>query len=336
MISVLRSIDLLLYRFDEISQHHSSLVSTFENNFSEIDNPLREIVRDEEEQRQTAETVSTITADSDERRVAFDNVNDFNRRIVKSRFGRRPPSYASTENIIAANRAPSRSSWITTESAPATDTAPRVSTPRVLKSAISEPVTSTTVHEFLEAKAQMTARIKPKMASHTSPTHRRAGRPAITAFTIETINRLSRPKTHHPSPERNPSPVRVYHRSKPSHHSSKTTLDCSIPSVLTTAGKTHVKRTLPSVTKSSPKKLKGDGKSSTDNSKKIPASNYPRPVVHLAPPPTISLTFPIQSELRSSRVIVRPPSSKPPPPVKAATILTNKRKSFNRMMYLVT
>ena len=338
MISVLRSIDLLLYRFDEISQHHSNLVSTFETSFTETENPLREILRDEDEQRQTAETFSMLTAETDERQVSFENIEDFNRRIVKSRSGRRPPSYASNDNTLLANRTASRSSWITTESAPATDTAPRTRTPPVLNAAMSQPVTSTTVHEFTETKAKLTAGTRSRVAQQTSPAHRRSARPTITAFTIETVNRLSKPKTYNQSPDRGASLKRAYHRSKPSQHSSRPTLDSSIPSILSAASRIHGKPTIPTVLKSSPKKLKGGEHSSTNNSKKIPMSNYPRPVVHLAPPPTISLTFPMQSERQSSRVVVPPSSAFPPPAGKTANILTNKRtiKSFHRMMYLLT
>ncbi|CAF1516360.1 unnamed protein product, partial [Adineta steineri] len=41
MIPVLRSIDSLLNRFDELSQRHTTLVSNFDKNFTNIENPLR-------------------------------------------------------------------------------------------------------------------------------------------------------------------------------------------------------------------------------------------------------------------------------------------------------
>jgi hypothetical protein len=64
-------------------------------------------------------------------------------------------------------------------------------------------------------------------------------------------------------------------------------------------------------------------------------SNYPRSVVFLAPPPTICLTFPMQTRLQSSRAVVLPKTTTTK---KTPSFFTNKRSTIplNRLIYLIT
>jgi hypothetical protein len=48
MIPVLRSIDSLINRFDELSKYHADLLSNFDTNFSDVQNPLRNVARTED------------------------------------------------------------------------------------------------------------------------------------------------------------------------------------------------------------------------------------------------------------------------------------------------
>ena len=331
MIPVLRSIDGLLNRFDELSQRHSSFISNFDSNFSNIENPLRDVARNEDEQRKTAENLSRATTGNDDQMGSSATLDEFNRRIIKSRSYNRPPSYCSNDSSSLLHRIPSRTSWATTESAPPPRTSTYAMTPTAIKGNISRPVGSTSLDNLIDIKDKLITKIKPKILPQSPPNIRRPARSAITTFTMETVNRLSKPKTYHQSPNQRSSPKRVHRRTKPYQNMNKERSTSSSPSP-------QIKRTIPTTIKSSPKKLKVDNKISSENSKKIPMSNYPRPVVFLAPPPTICLTFPMQPELQSSRVVVIPKTTATTTVKKTTGIFTNKRSMTfpNRLMYLIT
>jgi hypothetical protein len=339
MIPVLRSIDTLLNRFDELSQRHAGFVSNFDANFSDMENPLRDVARNEDEQRKTTESLLTSTIENNDQMGSFGTVDEFNRRITKSRSSNRPPSYCSNDSSNFFHRVPSRSSWATTESAPPPRTSTSRMTQATIKSSISQPVASTSIENLLEPKFRLTAMVKPKTLSQSPPPTRRYARTAITVFTMETINRLSRPKTCHQPPQHEVSPKRIHRRPKIYQYIKKEVPPESsvpLPPPPPPPRSPQFKRTHPTIMKSSPKKLKSDNKFPIDNSKRILVSNYPRPVIFLAPAPTICLTFPMQPELKSSRIVVAPKT--PIATKRTINIFTNKRfiTAQNRMLQLMT
>ena len=433
MIPVLRSLDSLLNRFDELSLRHASLASTFETNFSDVQNPLHDVSRDENEQRKTAENLQRINLeDSDDDQLgSFGTVDGFHRRITKSRSYNRPPSYSSNDSNSFLHRIPSGSSWATIESAPPPRTLTMPGAQERFSSAYSQtgPIISNDTQ--IESRSRQIIRPKPRvLVENSPPSFRRQARTAATTFTLETAIRLSKPRRYNRLPEPIVTPKHVHRRPKPPQarkkeapESSTTSIPrpttsspplvvplriasplgkrtrpplggrkeaseptstffsrsprSSPPLLLPRATSPLSKRTKsaparkkeefvniaiprspplipprtasptsrqanPTIIKSSLKKPKVDNKSAaTDNSKQFPLSNYPRPAIILAPPPTICLTFPMQPELKSSRVVVIPkgnPVTPVPPAKKTVTIFTNKRTIIppTRMMYLMT
>ncbi|CAF1388222.1 unnamed protein product [Rotaria magnacalcarata] len=317
MIPVLRSIDGLLNRFDELSQRHASFVSKFETSFTDIENPLRDVTRDEEERRKTSESILNASMENDDQMGSFGTIEDFNRRITKSRSHNRPPSYSSNDTNSLFNRIPSRSSFATTESAPPLYISALTTKQVIVKPRNVQSIASISSENLIEPKNRFTTKIKTKPLPQNLHKTDQYGRNVITTFTVETVNRLSRPRTYNKSPGEKVSSKRAHRRAKTYQNIKKEPADASmtpvptVPSVTSlplppTMESPKIKRTHPTIIKSSSKKLKVDNKIATDNSKRIPMSNYPRPTIVLAPPPTISLTFPMQPELKSSRVVVLP------------------------------
>ncbi|CAF0745164.1 unnamed protein product [Rotaria sordida] len=321
MIPVLRSIDGLLNRFDELSQHHASFISDFEKNITDIENPLRDVTRDEEEQRKTAESLLTTSTENFDQTGSFGNVEDFNRRITKSRTHNRPPSYSSNDTNSFYNRVPSRSSLATTESAPPPRTSTLTTRPVIGKTSTSQSVISTSIQNLNQPKVRLTTKIKPKIIPESLPTTRQYPRSPITTFTMETAIRLSRPKTCDHSLDQRVSSKRVHRRLKSNQNTKNEASESSVISVsLASSLKSSPnKRINPTTIKTSSKKLKADNRFATDNSKRIPMSNYPRPAIVLVPPPTVYLTFPMQPELRSSRVVVLPKATTTKKPINIST-----------------
>ena len=426
MIPVIRSLDSLLNRFDELSQRHVSLTSTFETNFSDIQNPLHDVSRDENEQLKTAENLRRrVDGDDDDNDQlgSFGTVEEFNRRITKSRGYNRPPSYSSNDSSFY-HRIPSRSSWATNESAPLPMASNTSITQERIGTGYSRTAPATSNDTLTESMPRRIIRPRTKISIENSPPVRRNARSAITAFTMETAIRLSRPKRYNRLPEPIIMPKHVHRRPKPSQNRKKETLETSATSIprsprasppvvppriaspldkrtqssqvrkkaVPEPSTTFMARSPPSspplvslrtssplgkrtkssrarkrevpepsnipiprsprttsplskptnsiMIKSSLKKYNDDNKSVTDDSKQFPMSNYPRPAIILVPPPTICLTFPMQPELKSSRVVVIPKSNSITalPVKKTMSIFTNKRTIIppNRMMYLFT
>ncbi|CAF3000107.1 unnamed protein product [Rotaria socialis] len=320
MIPVLRSIDGLLNRFDELSQRHAGFVSHFETSFTDIENPLRDVTRDDEERRKTSESILNASMENDDQIGSFGTIEDFNRRITKSRSHNRPPSYSSNDTNSLFNRIPSRSSFATTESAPPLYISALATKQVTVKPRNVQTIASISSENLFEPKNRFTTKIKTKPLPQNLHKTDQYGRHVITTFTVETVNRLSRPRTYHKSPDEKVSSKRAHRRAKTHQNIKKEPSDVSmtpVPTVLSVTSITSfplppamespkVKRTHPTIIKSPSKKLKADNKIATDNSKRIPMSNYPRPTIVLVPPPTISLTFPMQPELKSSRVVVLP------------------------------
>ena len=298
MNPVLRSIDNLLVQFDDLSQRHATLSSDFDKTMSDFENPLRNISRSEDERRRTLENLSVETIETNEMEKSnesIDNLHKFNQHVVKSRSGHRPPSYSTIDLSTIPARSSSRSSWFTTESAPAADKLSVQKIQPLLKASISEPVTSTKTNEFPDISNKNTENISPI---------RRPPRRIITAFTMETVNRLSRPK--------------IYNRP-----ASRT-----VP----------IERTNSVARKSPTRKRKGENKTPEERRRKSSRTSQSRSSSHCTTVTTIRLTFPMQRELRPKRMIVAPAPIpvKPMKTVRTTTILTNKRteKAPHRNMYL--
>ncbi|CAF5190527.1 unnamed protein product, partial [Rotaria magnacalcarata] len=212
---------------------------------------------------------------------------------------------------------PSRSSFATTESAPPLYISALTTKQVIVKPRNVQSIASISSENLIEPKNRFTTKIKTKPLPQNLHKTDQYGRNVITTFTVETVNRLSRPRTYNKSPGEKVSSKRAHRRAKTYQNIKKEPADASmtpvptVPSVTSlplppTMESPKIKRTHPTIIKSSSKKLKVDNKIATDNSKRIPMSNYPRPTIVLAPPPTISLTFPMQPELKSSRVVVLP------------------------------
>ena len=334
MIPVLRSINGLLNRFDELSQRHAHFISNFEKNFTDTENPLHDVARDEAEQRKTAENLLMKKTESNDQVGSVATIETFNRRITKNRCHHRPPSYSSNDTNSFLNRVPSGSSWATAESVPPLLNSTSTVTKSTIKPSISQSMTSNSTNNFVEPKIPSTTKIKPKVLPQNSPTttHRYA-RGTITAFTMETVNRLSKPKKHYQISDQKVSPKRTRQPAKTCQNKER---EGSEPSILSVSSQqsSQTKRTNMTTIKSASKKLKADSKLITESVKRIPMSNYPRPVIFLAAPPTISLTFPMQPEIQSSRVVVLPKTMKPKKPI---SIYTNKKPIMptNRMTHLI-
>lgn len=340
MFPVLRSIDNLLNRFDELSQRHASLVSNFDTNFTDIENPLHNVTRDEDEQQKTIENLLKADMEDNDQLGSVGTMDDFNRRNIKSRCQNRPPSYSSNDSSLLFHRFPSRSSWTTTQSAPPLQTSIINRTQSTIKTSNSQTAASTSIENLIESKPRFITKNKPNVLSQNPSPIRRNARSAITTFTLETAIRLSRPRTSHHSSEQKISPKRVHRRPRPFQTKMTEASITSVPLPPPQSAPAHIKRTNPTIIKSSPKKLKAENKYVNDNSKRIPMSNYPHPAIYLAPPPTICLTFPMQPELKSSRAVVIPKANPITaiPAKRAVNIFTNRRSIIppNRMIYLMT
>jgi hypothetical protein len=322
MIPVLRSIDNLLDHFDELTQRHASLVADMHTNFIKTKQPLR----DEDEQRRTSDD---LTMGSTEQIGSSGSNEDLNRIIPTNR----PPSFSSNDSSFY-RRIPSRSSWATAESNAPQPVPIRQETAKTNNSSI----TINSIGSLIGPKGRVTSKTKQRVLPPNPLAMRRNARSAITSFTMETAIRLSRPKTCYRLPMPIVSPKRVHLRPKTGQPMKKEFSASSVASVPvdppSRSPSSKTKRTNPTVIQSPPKKHKAD------NSKKVPTSIYPRPIIFLAPPPTIHLTFPMQSELKPAHTFAMP---KPHPIIPISTkktynIFTNKPTIIppNRFKYLMS
>jgi hypothetical protein len=153
------------------------------------------------------------------------------------------------------------------------------------------------VEDFLEPKLKLTTKIKRKVASQ-NPRLYACG--TVTEFTMETVNRLSKPKTYHQlTPDQKPTIKRVQRRPKLTGTIKKETSECSTSSIPPPIKRTKATTT---IVKPSPKKLKLENKTSISTSS--------RPLVFVTPAPTIHLTFPMQTQQQSSCIGILPTTTK--------------------------
>ena len=178
MISTLHSIDSLLNQFDQLTKLHSSLLSEFENKFSDIKNPLRPI--------SPARNYFKVDVNSNQFEP-IGSLEDFRRRIIKYRDVHRP----SNDNT-SIQRVSSKSFGTTTEV---------VSLSKILVS-----TSDNRVHQ---------PQVKISNKEESKSTSRRHARSRPNAFTMETVNRLSKPKQYNRAAETSvkKDPTRTTHSS---------------------------------------------------------------------------------------------------------------------------
>jgi hypothetical protein len=199
MISTLRSINSLLNQFDELSKFHSNLLTDFDNNFSDIKNPLRHVTRVKDEE----ETATNTLYEIDENNHALTSIGpleDFHRHILKSRFLHRTPNYSS----------------ISTESASLS----KIIVTTNKENALS-PIVPTSNNRIIQPKVKVPIKDEPKSIP------RRQARGKITAFTVETINPLSKPKRYNRIPDPKPDVKHTQQPPKPVVHVKKEGSKCS-------------------------------------------------------------------------------------------------------------
>jgi len=280
MISTLRSIDSLLNRFDELSKSHDKFISNFDTHFSDIKNPLRHVSRTEDEQQKSTENLLLVVNESDDQFGSSQTLEDFHRRIIKSRYLHRPPSYSSND-ISLIHRVPSRSSSITQES---------ISFPRISQITNSQLVVVLTPNKnIIESKVDLTTKNKPKVVLRNSP----SARGIITAFTKETASRLSKPKRYNRLPDQKPSMKTVKQILKPYENIKKEASKCPtlprINRIKTATIRPSSKKVIPIQTLS-----------------RNPVNNFSCPLVFVAPAPIIHLGFPIQPQQKTARFVNLP------------------------------
>jgi len=293
MISKFRSIDSLLNRFDELSKCHDSFLSSFDTNFSDIKNPLRHVTRTENEQQKYTEKSGLGLNQNDDPFESIGVLEDFHRRIIKSQYLHRPPTYSSNGGSLI-HRVPSKSSLITIEST----SLPRISQ-ITIKTNTSQPVVPTSNNNIIESKVNSTKIITPKVVSQNLPSPRRNARGRIRAFTMETVNRLSKPKIYNRLPDQKPPIKRIVPRPKPYENIKK---EASKRSTLPSIPLPSMKRTKTTTIQSSSKKLKPEKQIPIQTSKINPVSSSFRPIIFVRSAPTIPFNFPMQLQQKLSHV----------------------------------
>jgi len=286
MISTLRSIDSLLNRFDELSKCHDKFISNFDTHFSDIKNPLRNVTRTEGEQRKSIENLLLDVNESYNQFRSIQTLEDFHRRLIKIRYLHRPPCYSSND-ISLVHRVPSRSSSITPESI----SLPKISQITIKENNNSQSVVPTSKKNIIESKVGLTTKTK----LQNSPSPQRSARAIITAFTKETANRLSKPKRYNRLPDQKSSIKTVKQPSKPYENIKKEVSKCpKLPPI------NRIQ------TKPSSKKVKVENKIPIRTRRRNPVNNFSRPLVFVAPPPIIRLSFPIQPQQKAARFVNLP------------------------------
>jgi hypothetical protein len=273
MIPVLRSIDTLINRFDELSKYHADLLSNFDTNFSEVENPLRNVARTEDEQRKKAANILLVVNENDDELGSIKTIEDFHQSIIKKRYHHGPPSYASNDSSLSY----------------------RVSTRTELTSFSQRTIKANTSQSVVPTSSKNM--IEPKVALKNPPLYARG---TVTEFTMETVNRLSKPKAYHQLPPDQKATVkRVQRRPKLTRTIKKEISECSTSSIPPPIKRTKATTT---IVKPSPKKLKLENKT--------PANTSSRPLIFVIPVPTIHLTFPMQTQQQSSRIGILPTTNK--------------------------
>ncbi|CAF1302633.1 unnamed protein product [Rotaria sordida] len=287
MIPVLRSIDTLLNRFDELSKCHKDLLSNFDKNISDIENPLRDIARPQQEQQKTTPKILLLINENDQPIESIRTIENFHQHIIKNRYLYRPPTYSSNHNNLLIHRIPSKISSITTESTSLSQTK--------IQTRISQSIAPTSNKFINEAK------IKPKIIQQNSFNLQRYTRNKVTTFSKETINRLSKPKTYHQLLDEKSRIKRIERRLKPYENIKQEKSECSTSLSISLP---PIKRIQTTNIKAMSKRLPAKNNILIQRQKSAPINNFSRPLVFIKPAPTINLTFPKNLKQQSPRFVI--------------------------------
>jgi hypothetical protein len=268
-IRVLRSIDSLINRFDQLSKYHADPLSNFDTNFSDVENPLRNVARTENEQRKTAANILLVVNENDDQLGSIKTIEDFHQSIIKKQYRHGPPSYASNDSSLSYRVS------TTIELASFSQ--------RTIKANTSQSVVPSLNKNIIEPKVELTTKIKSKV---TLQNPRLYARGTVMEFTMKTVNRLSKLKTYHQLPP-NQKPIikRVQRGPKLSETIKKETSECSTSSIPSPIKRTRATTT---IIKQSPRRLKLEDKT--------PANTSSRLLAFVTPAPTKHLIFPMQTQ----------------------------------------
>jgi len=268
MISTLRSIDCLLNKFDELSKCHTKFLLHFDTYFPDIKNPLRNVARTEGEQQKSVEKILLGVNENDEQFESLGSLGNFHRRTTKSQYLHRPPCYSSNDTSLN-QRVPPRSSSI-------------ISLPKIslitFKEKNSQPIVPISNKKIIKPKVNLTTKNKPKIVSKNSHSPQQHVHGIISAFTMEMINRLSKPKRYNRFPNQNPSIKHMKQQLKSYENMKKEASKCTtLP---------PIKQTKTSNIKPSSKEVKLKNKILVRRSKRNPVNNFSHPLVFITPIPT--------------------------------------------------
>lgn len=225
MIPVLRSIDNLLHRFDELSICHRNFLSYFDKNFSNMKNPLKDVTRSEDEQRKLANDMLLVITEDENEKESIKTVEDFHQHIIKNRYLHRPPQYSFNGKL---------------------------------------PPTSS----FSKNR-------------HSSSVSKPSNQSTIKVFSMETVNRLSKPKAYYQSTVEKSKKKYIKRRSKFTKTIKSDKSKCS---------------NLPSIKLPPIKPIKGKTIKTIPKRSQAPTLNSSSPVIFLMPVPTTRLIFPTDLE----------------------------------------
>ncbi|CAF3302188.1 unnamed protein product [Rotaria socialis] len=290
MIPALRSIDSLFNRFDELSKCHKNFLSDFDNKISVAKNPLRDIVRSEEEQQKSTKDILFAITKNDKKIGSIKTLEDFHRNIIKNRYLHRPPNYAPSDKPLF-NRTISRTSSMATESTTLSNTSETIVNPPLVSQLSVGPISNKNIDEV---KVHVSTNIKPKCLQQNSSPTKRSTRSKIKVFSMETVNRLSKPKIYHQMLSEKPRKKYIQRRPKPRENVTKDKLKCSTSSFISLP---PIKRTKATKIESVSKWSKIKNNTQTQNPQKKPTADFSSgPFAVITTVPILRLTFPTHLE----------------------------------------
>lgn len=284
MIPAIRSINSLFNRFDELSKCHKNFLSDFDKKISAVKNPLRDVVRSEEEQQNASKDILFMINNNDKHIESIKTLDDFHRNIIKNRYLHRPPHYSPNDKPLC-NRTISRASSMATESTTISNTSETITKPPPPPAPqLSVPISNKNIDEV---KVDLSTNIKPNCIQQNSPPTKPSTRNAIKVFSMETVNRLSKPKIYHQMPSEKPRKKHIQRRPKLRENVKKDRLKCSTSSFISLP---PMKRT--PATKIEPVPKWSKIKNNTRTQKTPTADFSSDPVAVIATVPILRLTFP--------------------------------------------
>ncbi|CAF1207631.1 unnamed protein product [Rotaria magnacalcarata] len=286
MIPALRSIDCLFTRFDELSKCHKNFLSDFDKTISVAKNPLRDVVRSEEEQQKATKDVLFAITKNDKQIGSIKTLEDFHRNIIKNRYLHRPPHYSPSDKLLF-NRTISRTSSMATESTTFSNTSETIVNPPLVSQLSVVPISNKNINAV---KVHVSTNIKPKCLQQNSSPTKRSVRSTIKVFSMETVNRLSKPKIYHQIPSEKPRKKHIQQRPKRRENVKKDKLKCSTSSFISLPS---IKRTQTTKMEPVSKWSKIKNNSQTQKRQKAPTADFSSgPFAVIATVPILRLTFP--------------------------------------------